>query len=69
MYHLCFLLQKRVIIYSDCAIISTPTSEQLADIAICSAETAKLFGIKKIKPKIAMLSYSSGNSVEKVRKA
>ncbi|YCJ93825.1 MAG: phosphate acetyltransferase [Candidatus Karelsulcia muelleri] len=65
------LLQKRVIIYSDCAIISTPTSEQLAEIAICSAETAKLFGIK---PKIAMLSYSSGNSglgkeVEKVRKA
>lgn len=43
------LLQKRVIIYSDCA---TPTSEQLA--AICSAETAKLFGIK---PKIAMLCY------------
>lgn len=65
------LLQNRVIIYSDCAIISTPTSEQLADIAICSAETAKLFGIK---PKIAMLSYSSGNSgfgkeVEKVREA
>jgi phosphate acetyltransferase len=48
-----------------------PTSEQLADIAISSADTGKMFNIE---PKIAMLSYSSGTSgagaeVEKVRQA
>ncbi|MDR1876729.1 MAG: phosphate acetyltransferase [Flavobacteriaceae bacterium] len=65
------LLQDRVLVYGDCAVVPNPTSEQLADIAISSAQTAKAFGIE---PKIAMLSYSSGNSgegaeVDKVRKA
>jgi phosphate acetyltransferase len=51
--------------------VPNPTSEQLADIAISSAESAKMLGVD---PKIAMLSYSSGSSgegedVEKVRKA
>jgi phosphate acetyltransferase len=48
-----------------------PTSEQLADIAISSAATAEQFGIE---PRVAMLSYSTGESgsgedVEKVRRA
>ena len=48
-----------------------PTAAQLADIAISSAETAKQFGVE---PRIAMLSYSTGESgagadVEKVREA
>lgn len=65
------LLQDRVLVYGDCAVVPNPTSEQLADIAISSAQTAKAFGIE---PKIAMLSYSSGNSgtgeeVDKVRQA
>lgn len=65
------LLYDRVIIYSDCAIVPNPTSEQLAEIAICSAITAKSLGID---PKIAMLSYSSGDSglgkeVDKVKNA
>lgn len=65
------LLQDRVLVYGDCAVVPNPTSEQLADIAISSAQTAKAFGIE---PKVAMLSYSSGNSgtgedVDKVRKA
>jgi phosphate acetyltransferase len=64
-------LADRVLAYGDCAIVPDPTSEQLADIAISSAQTAARFGIE---PRVAMLSYSTGTSgsgadVEKVRKA
>jgi len=64
-------LPNRVSVFGDCAVNPNPTSEQLADIAISSAETSRMFGIE---PKIAMLSYSSGTSgegedVEKVRQA
>lgn len=64
-------LEDRVSIFGDCAINPNPTAEELAEIAISSAESSLLFGIE---PKIAMLSYSSGtsgsgNEVEKVRKA
>jgi phosphate acetyltransferase len=64
-------LPNRVSVFGDCAVVPNPTSEQLADIAISSAESALMFGIE---PKVAMLSYSSGTSgageeVEKVRKA
>lgn len=64
-------LPNRVSIFGDCAVNPNPTSEQLAEIAISSAETSIMFGIE---PKIAMLSYSSGTSgegedVEKVRRA
>jgi phosphate acetyltransferase len=64
-------LADRVLVYGDCAVNPNPNSEQLADIAISSAETASMFGIE---PRIAMLSYSTGESgkgeaVESVRKA
>ncbi|MBN1270531.1 MAG: phosphate acetyltransferase [Kiritimatiellae bacterium] len=64
-------LKDRVLVYGDCAVNPNPTAEELADIAIASARTAKVFGIE---PLVAMLSYSTGSSgqgeeVEKVRKA
>ena len=64
-------LEDRVLVYGDCAVVPRPTAEQLAEIAIASADTAKMFGIE---PRVAMLSYSSGESgrgeeVERVRKA
>jgi phosphate acetyltransferase len=64
-------LEDRVSIFGDCAINPNPTAEQLAEIAISSAESSLAFGIE---PKIAMLSYSSGSSgkgdeVDKVRAA
>lgn len=64
-------LPDRVIVFGDCAVIPKPTLEELAEIAISSAESSRMFGIE---PKIAMLSYSSGSSgqgeeVEKVRRA
>src|SRR5690606_14041914 len=64
-------LEDRVLVYGDCAVNPDPTAEQPADIAIASAETAKRFGIE---PRVAMLSYSTGESghgadVDKVRAA
>jgi phosphate acetyltransferase len=52
-------LPDHVLVYGDCAINPDPTPEQLADIAISSAETAARFGLR---PRIAMLSYSTGAS-------
>jgi phosphate acetyltransferase len=64
-------LPSRVSVFGDCAVVPNPSPEQLADIAISSAESALMLGID---PKIAMLSYSSGTSgegedVDKVRLA
>ncbi len=64
-------LADRVLVYGDCAVNPDPTAEQLADIAISSAETARQFNIE---PRVAMLSYSTGDSgsgadVDKVREA
>ncbi len=64
-------LETRVLVFGDCAINPNPDAEQLATIAISSADTAERFGIE---PLVAMLSYSSGESgkgedVENVRRA
>jgi phosphate acetyltransferase len=64
-------LPDQVLVYGDCAIVRDPTVDQLADIAISSARTAAQFGIE---PRVAMLSYSTGESgtgadVDKVREA
>ena len=65
------LLEDRVLVYGDCAVNPEPTAEQLADIAISSAATARQFGVE---PRVAMLSFSTGTSgkgadVDKVREA
>jgi len=64
-------LPEQVLVYGDCAINPDPNAEELADIAIQSADSAIAFGID---PKIAMISYSTGqsgtgNDVDKVREA
>ncbi|GAB3421236.1 phosphate acetyltransferase [Flindersiella endophytica] len=64
-------LADRVLAYGDCAVNPDPTAEQLADIALSSALTAGQFGVE---PRVAMLSYSTGESgfgqdVDKVREA
>jgi phosphate acetyltransferase len=64
-------LADRVLVYGDCAVNPAPTAEQLADIAISSTATAAAFGVE---PRVAMLSYSTGESghgadVDKVRAA
>lgn len=64
-------LPEQVLVYGDCAINPNPNAEQLAEIAIQSADSATAFGIT---PKVAMISYSTGQSgsgdeVEKVRTA
>ena len=64
-------MPEQVIVYGDCALVAKPSAEELADIAITSADTAASFGLE---PVVAMLSYSTGTSgigedVDKVRKA
>jgi len=65
------LLRNRVLVFGDCAVNPNPNKEELAQIAISSADTAKAFGLES---RVAMLSYSSGSSgvgkeVEKVKTA
>ncbi len=64
-------LPDRVLAFADCAVNPDPSAEQLAEIAASTADTAVAFGIE---PRVAMLSYSTGESgsgvdVDKVRKA
>ncbi|WP_043450445.1 phosphate acetyltransferase [Jongsikchunia kroppenstedtii] len=64
-------LADQVLTYGDCAVVPDPSTEQLADIAISSAATAAQFGID---PRVALLSYSTGESgsgadVDRVRAA
>ena len=63
--------ENEVLAMADCAINIKPTAEELVEIAIESAECAKIFGID---PKIAFLSYSTlgsgkGEDVDKMRNA
>ncbi len=64
-------LHDRFLIFADSAVVIEPDAKDLADIALDTANTAKAFGIK---PKIAMLSFSTAGSakhplVDKVKEA
>ncbi len=64
-------LPTKVMVFGDCAVNPDPNARELAAIAISSADTAAAFGIE---PRVAMLSYSTGESgkgkdVEKVKEA
>jgi phosphate acetyltransferase len=68
-FFMCLL--EHVLVYGDCAVIPDPDAAALADIAIQSADSAAAFGIP---PRVAMISYSTGDSgsgvdVVKVREA
>jgi phosphate acetyltransferase len=52
-------LQSKVLAFGDCAVVPNPDARQLAEIALSSAETAKIYGIE---PRVALLSYSTGDS-------
>ena len=65
------MLRDKVYVYADCAINVDPSAEELAEIAVASARTARTFGVI---PRVAMLSYATGDSnqgpmIDKVRKA
>lgn len=63
------VMEERLLLFADCAINIDPTAEELAHIAIDSAKTAKQFGIK---PKVALLSFttfSEKDNAEKIRQA
>lgn len=64
-------LKTKVLVYGDCAVNQDPTAKELAEIALSSAKTAAAFGLE---PKVALLSYSTGDSgsgadVDKVKEA
>ena len=52
-------MKDRVLALGDCAVNPNPTADQLAAIAVSSAQTARIFGVD---PRVAMLSYSTGTS-------
>ncbi|MBU2540817.1 MAG: phosphate acetyltransferase [Candidatus Omnitrophica bacterium] len=61
-----------IFIFADCGIVPDPSSDTLANIAICTAQIAR--DVIGIKPRVAMLSYSTrgssvGRLVQKVRRA
>ena len=56
---MCVRVWVQVLVYGDCAVNVEPSAEELALIAVTSAETAAAFGVT---PRVAMLSYSTGVS-------
>ena len=64
--------EKGMFLFADCAVTPNPTAQQLAEIAVVSASTAKTLG--GFEPRVAMLSFSTKGSaknecVDKVQEA
>jgi phosphate acetyltransferase len=65
--------ENGLLVYADCVVVPCPTAEELAQIAVSAADTARvLCGIEE--PRVAMLSFSTKGSakhelVDKVREA
>lgn len=55
------VIEKRLMLFADCAVNVSPAPNELAEIAIDTADTACRFGIK---PRIAMLSFSTNGSTD-----
>ena len=51
--------ENGMMVFADCAVTPNPTSEQLSEMAVTTAQTARIFGLD---PKVAFLSYGTGES-------